>query len=253
MSHNSCIVTSGKIKDVDKFFEKNQNSIYIFKTIGIREFEEDDEIGLQIKKLQLEYKFNINEIILFKTFYTRIIFIYVPMTKELYYFQFVNPILNAFILVDNIILFYLYKTIQIVDIKYYITKIYKIEKFSLEMISDLTMKFLKEEEKDKIKLTISNIDSSDLILQTAPIKNNITNSIVIKKKAIQCEKLWSTFVLQTESCYCISNIESEVRIFKYIIILNDNEEKLLNLIELLTFLDESFYSPLKYITFLYTK
>lgn len=172
------------------------------------------------------------------------------MLQELYYFKFMDPILNAFILVDNIILFYLHKNIQVVDIKSYSTKIYSIEKFSLEMISDLTIKFL--EEKDKMPLTINKIESSDIVLQTAPIKNVISNSIIIKKKAIKCERIWSTFVLQSESCYCISDIESENRVFKYIIILKNNEEKIFNLIELLAFLDETFYSPLKYITFLYT-
>lgn len=251
MSQDNYIISFSNINDVDNFFEKNQNNIYIFKTIGLRELEEEDEIGIQIKRLQLEYKFNINETIIFKSFYTRIIFIYIPMVKKIYYFRFMNPILNIFILVDNIILFYLYQTVQVVDIKSYKTKTYKIEKFSLEMISDITLRFLKEE--DKLSLNIDVIQTSNLILKNAPIKNNIMNSIIIKEKPINCERLWSTFVLQTETCYCISNIESEIRIFKYIIILKDNEQKILNLIELLTFLNESFYSPLKYITFLYTK
>lgn len=251
MAQENYIITSNKIKDVDQFFEKNQNNIYIFKTIGIREFEEEDEIGLQLKKVQLEYKFNINEIILFKTFYTRIIFIYIPMMKELYFFQFMNSILNIFILVDNIILFYLSGTIQVVDIKTYKTKIYNIKRFSLEIISDLTIKFLNED--NKIALSIDKINSSNISLKSQPIKSNITNSIVIKEETISCEKLWSNFVLQTESCYCISNIDNNKRIFKYIIILNNNEEKIFTLVELLNFLDESFYSPLKYITFLYNE
>lgn len=245
------ISSSSKITDPTVFFEKNQNNIYIHRTSGLREFDEEDDLGQQLKNLQLTYKFNVNETIIFRSYYSYVILIYIPMNDDLYCFRFEQPVLSIFILFDNIILFYLKDSVQIVNIKDLTTKLYKIDILTLKMIYTLSKTFIKDKNKIKIELEDYCIE-----LKNPPInylKNKLPQNYFINLKiGTECERIWSTFVLQKETCYCISII-TDTRHFKYVIHLNDNEEKILSLPELIEFLHESFYSPLKYKTFLYSE
>lgn len=242
------IICAFKISNPFDFFEKNQDNIYIFKTIGLREFVEEDDIGQQLKNLQLNYKFNVNETIIFRSYYSSVILLYVPMTNELYCFRFEQPVLSIFILVDNIVLFYLKNNVQIVNIKNLTTRLYRIDALTLQMIYTLSKKFIKDKNKIKIILEdyVLELKKPPITYDKQKLPDNYFINLNINTK---CERVWSTFVLQKESCYCIS-VVTNTRHFKYVIHINENEEKILSLPELIDFMHNSFYSPLKYKTFL---
>lgn len=244
------ISSAFKIVNPFAFFEENQDNIYIYKTIGIREFDEEDDLGQQLNNLQLTYKFNVNEIIIFRSYYSYVVLVYVPMNNDLFCFRFEQPILNIFILLDNIILFYFKDYVQIVNVKDLMTKLYRIGTLTLPNIFTLSKTFIKDKNKIKIELDNYSIELSKPLINY--VKNKLPlNCFINQKIKTDCERIWSTFVLQKELCYCISVI-TDTRHFKYIITINDNEEKIFTLPELIEFLHDSFYSPLKYKTFLYS-
>lgn len=242
-----------KIEDPEDFFEKNQDTIYIFKTIGLREFENEDDIGKQIQNLDMNHKFNVNELIIFRTFYSHIILAYVPMNGELFCFLFTEPVLNSFIMIDNIILFYLKNGVQAVDIKNYKTKLYNLNNFSLEKIFYISENFMKEKIENKTPFELNDFT---LCLKKQNINNYLNkqyncNLFVDRKIKINCEKILSTFVIENDLCYCISVI-NETRQFKYVINLSGEEQKIFSLKEFIDFLIDTFYSPLKYKTLIYS-
>lgn len=236
-----------KIDDVDSFFETNQNNIYIFKTLGIRSFDNEDDIGKQLQTLQLEYKFNVNEVIIFRTFYSSVILLYIPMECVLFYIRFEKPVINCFILIDNILIIYLEHEIRVINIKDLTTKALGIDKLTIELISKISLEFIKAPDKDQLSLT----QVDELILKAPSNFTNSNNNIILKTGVKACERIWSVFILQTEPCYCISYVD-KTRFFKYIINVNLEEDREFTLVELINFLQERFYSPLKYMTLLQT-
>lgn len=235
-----------KISDRDEFFKKNENNIYLFKTIGLQDFEEDD-IGIQINNLNLEHKFSVNELMVFRTFNSKCLILYLPMEDVVYCIKFKERVLNSFVLFTNIIMLYIKNSFQIIDIKNFKTKCYHIHSFSLELLYSYSEYFLNDE-RDKEDMNIDEINN--IVFKTPTLSNIVNNSISINNEILKCEKIWSTFVIQKENCYCISVIEDNIRTFKYILSFENKTRQILTLYEFINFINESFYYPLKERTFL---
>lgn len=256
---SSNIISITKIKDPTKFFKNNLNSIYVLTSFGTRNFQNDDEIGMQIKNLKsLNHVFNINETIIFRTFSNNQIIIYELFENRMHIIKTKLSIVNAFLIIDNYVLlkYQNFKELEILnykDFKSLITLSLDTEKILLlQNIFDLVFQIILEHESSFI--SFNSIEKKDfLILETSKVKETSlqnTTGYKLSDNKFVCEKIWGIFNLNKEPCYVYSVIENQKRIFKYYININKEIKFFDNIFDLITFLQKNFYKIVKECTLL---
>lgn len=243
-----------KVSNPEKMFEMNINNIYLLSNIGIKNYDDNDDIGVQIKNLKtVEYKFNINEVFIFRTFLDKKIILYLIMEDEMYILNSKKKIINALIYIDNyLIVFFENNEIEIINYRKF--KYLRLIKNTVNLDDYLSL---------LIKVIEENLVTEDMNVRenVKPIvlphskviteQSNFTN-ININADSLQliCERIWTIFPLQKESCYCFSIIKNENRLFQYLI--NINKQKIIfdNILNLIKFLKKEFYEPIKLCSYL---
>lgn len=259
-SNTTDIIDIIKIQDPKKFFSKNLNSIYLFNTYGIRDFQEDDEIGRQIINLKkIKYIFNVNEIFIFRTFNYNQICVYEILENRLHIIQTKYKILNVYLTIENYILLK-YETLEDLELINYkdfkSIKIQNVDKNKIllhENIFDLVIQIVTEyHELFKTTIRKKNYEYIILPISTVPENTNKIFSDFIEEEnnKIMCERIWGVFVLQKEICYTFSIIENEKRIFKYYVDINNKKKFFNNILDMISFMQTNFYTILAECTFL---
>lgn len=244
-----------KISNPEKMFEMNINNIYLLSNIGIKNYDnEDDDIGIQIKNLKtIEYKFNINEVFIFRTFLDTKIILYLIMEDEMYILNSKKKIINALIYIDNyLIVFFENNEIEIIN--------YRKFKY-LRLIRNTEIL------DDYLSLLIKVIEEN-LVIEDMNIKENVKPITLPRSKVItkqpnftnlnlsndtlhlMCERIWAVFPLQEDSCYCFSVIKNGNRLFHYLIKINNKKIVFDNILSLIQFLKKEFYEPIKLCSYL---
>lgn len=251
---SSNIISITKIKDPTKFFKNNLNSIYVLSSFGTRNFQNDDEIGVQIKNLKtLDYVLNINETIIFRTFTNNQIIIYELFENRMHIIKTKLTIVNVFLIIDNYILlkYENFKELELLnykDFKSLITLSLDTEKILLHQnLFDLVFQIILEHEASFV--SFDPIEKKDfLILETSKVQEDSlvnTSSYNLSDNKFVCEKIWGIFNLNTEPCYVYSVIENKKRIFKYYININNQIKFFDDIFTLITFLQKNFYQIVK--------
>lgn len=244
-----------KINDPLVMFEMNKNNIYLLFNIGNKKIqEEDDEIGRQITNLKtINYKFNINEIFIFRTFLDNMALIYKIMENELYVLNSTKKILNIVSYVDNyIIVFYEKNIMEVIYLKNFKYIVIHRNTYHPEDYLSLLFKIIEENLLQETKKVRENI--KPMLLASSKVQDSMTNTVDININKnnlnIIAERIWHIFALQENTCYCFSIIENNTRIFKYLV--NINKENILfdSIFELITFLNKEFYEPIKLCSYL---
>lgn len=244
-----------KISNPEKMLEMNINNIYLLSNIGIKKYDDNDDIGIQIKNLKtVEYKFNINEVFIFRTFLDTKIILYLIMEDEMYILNSRKKIINAVIYIDNyLIVFFENNEIEIINYRKF--KYLKLVKntVNLDDYLSLLIKVIEENlvtEDMNVRTNVKPIalPHSKVNIQHSPSFTNI--NMDIDSLQIICERIWTVFSLQEESCYCFSIIKDENRLFQYLI--NINKQKIIfdNIFNLVKFLKKEFYEPIKLCSYL---
>lgn len=244
-----------EISKPDDMLEMNINNIYLLFNIGLKHLmDNEDDIGEQIKNLKtIEYKFNVNEIFVFRTFLNNKVILYKPMENQLYILNSTTKIINVVSYIDNyIVVFYENNMMEIINYKDFSFILIQRNTYSPEDYISLSIKVIEEDLlKDKktvkknikpILLPSSKIVNKESITIDIPIDTNCLNII--------CERIWCLFALQEKTCYCYSIIENNQRLFKYLTNINNKNIIFDNIFELITFLKKEFYEPLKLCSFL---
>lgn len=244
-----------KINDPLTMLEINKNNIYLLFNIGNKKIqEEDDEIGKQITNLKtINYKFNVNEIFIFRTFLDNMVLIYKIMENELYILNSTKTIFNVVSYIDNyIIIFYEKNIMEIINLKNF--KYIEIHRntYHPEDYISLLFKSIEEDLLQEQKKVRENI--KPIVLASSKVKKSCTSTIEIEMDKnnlnIIAERIWTIFALQENTCYCFSIIENNIRLFKYLV--NINKENIIfdSIFELITFLNKEFYEPIKLCSYL---
>lgn len=220
-----------KIKNPKSFLEKNEQNVYIFKTIGLRKFEEfHNDTEIQLDKFVCKNKFNINEIITLKTDNEKILLFYCVFDNILHFFQFENEVKNTYILFDGIITLFFKEKIIVIDLLQNLMNEFdfEIKNFKIETVLEYNMKFLQCKENKKI----TEIETEPIL--TSPLTK------------VGQLKIWSRFYLLTENDICVcesKNTKKGVK-FNYVIKLQ-NQKIELNLSEVISLMNNTFYDRIK--------
>lgn len=242
-----------KISKPDKMFEMNANNIYLLFNMGLKNFD-DDDIGKQINNLKIvKYKFNINEIMIFRTFLDNKIILYKIMEDELYILNSTKKIINVVSYIDNyLIIIYEKHEIEIINHKNFKFLIMYSNTSNPEDYISLLLKIIDENLLNDQKVIKENI--KPILLPHSKVDNNVNNiKINVKvdgKSLINCERIWHIFALQDNICYCFSVIENNVRLFKYLVNINNQNILFDNILNLINFLKKEFYEPIKLCSYL---
>lgn len=251
-----------KIEDPKKFFKSNLNSMYLLNSFGLRKFNEDDDIGIQIKNLKcLNYIFNVNEILIFRTFLNNQIIIYELLENRLHIIKTNLNIVNVYLTIENYILLKYdnFEELEILNYKNLKSVVLKnlSKDFVLlyEYLFDLIFQVIKEpslfvkhiEVKKENNLTLP---VSTVIKNKNKNINTLMEAVMFENNMLSCEKIWGIFVLQTESCYSYSIIENNKRIFKYYTIINNKKKYFESILDMIIFLQKNFYHIIKECCFL---
>lgn len=253
------------IKKITQFLKYNLHNLYLDYTIGLRNYNvEEDQIGLSIKKLSLPYKFNINETFIFRSFDNTIILVYIIMENKFYIIKTSQPIIKVYILLDNYLcILYNNKNIEILNYKTFNSITCILSSINIEKLYYISICLYKNPHvfQNEIKIDVSSQSEIQLPILSNNINTSVFPQVTIPSSSNSntntdsfiCEKIWSIYNLQTndKTCYCFSIIEQNKRCFKYFINLNQNEQIIFdNILKLIYFLLDKFYTPIKQCTFL---
>lgn len=245
-----------KINDPIAMIEMNKNNMYLLFNIGNKKIhEEDDEIGRQLANLKtVNYKFNINEIFIFRTFLDNMAIIYKIMENELYILNSTKKILSIVSYIDNyIIIFYENNIMEVIYLKNFkYIEIHRNTHHPEDYLS-LLFKIIEEDLLQETKKVRTNINP--MLLASSKVQDFLPSKvdITVNKDSLNiiAERIWHIFALQEENTsLCFSVIENNTRIFKYLV--NINKENILfeNIFELITFLNTEFYEKIKLCSYL---
>lgn len=243
-----------KISNPEKMFEININNIYLLSNIGIKNYDDNDDIGVQIKNLKtVEYKFNINEVFIFRTFLDRKIILYLIMEDEMYILNSQKKIINAVIYIDNyLIVFFENNEIEIINYRKFkylrlIKNTVNLEDYLSLLIKVIEENLVTEDMNIKENVKPITLPHSKVIAEQSSFTNINLNTDTLH---LICERIWSIFSLQKESCYCFSIIKNENRLFQYLININNQKIIFDNILNLIKFLKKEFYEPIKLCSYL---
>lgn len=248
-----------KILQINKIFEFlniNNNNLYIFNSLGIRDFGIKDDIETKLQNLKLQYKFNVNETLIIRSFDSKIIMLYIIMDNKFYIIKANDIIINIKILIDNyMILFFKNNYIEIINYKNFNSVIFIKETNDLDALFKLSIAIIDEEKKYFInkQKVLYNVKPMELLTLKNNIGINTQQTIENENEEFICERVWSTFVIQKEPCICYSIIENNKRLFKYIIHIDNKKIIFNNIFDFIKFLLNNFFKPLKLCTFLTTE
>lgn len=235
-----------RINDPASFFKKNENLMYISFTIGFRDLKiEEDDIGTQLQRVQLNHKFNINETICFRTFFSCVAFVYYPMLDKLFGIHFKVPIVNIKVVLDNSVVFILEKKqVEFVSFRSLESKCYLIDHLNDDKLFQTGLTFMGDRNKKKVSLKFDFIDLNHgyfvepkHVCQSTP--------------RILSERCWAVFRLQTKNSMTLSKFINGAPSFIYKIHFDQNEERYFTLSKLIQFLQDEFYQPIRVISFNY--
>lgn len=231
------------IDDPIEYLTQNEECLYIYRTIGmerVREMEKDF-IRKQIDTLALNYEFNINETIFFRTFDPSIILVYILMEQKLYLIESTKPIMNMFVLIDGYFILLFEHTIEVINIREMTTNVFVVPlKKHIELLWEYQKLAIEQNGKP-----VSISQNKNLFELSKDICGFNYNQLVIKNKLYDIERIWSIFTLQTKICSTYSVIENNKRFFKYSISLDTQDDLQASLIELIEFMNINFYQQIR--------
>jgi hypothetical protein len=246
-----------KFSKPDEMLEINSHNMYLLFNIGTKKLNiEEDDIGKQLINLKtVNYKFNVNEIFIFRTLLDNKILLYKIMENELYIFNSRKKIINAVSYIDNyLIIFYENYELEIINHKTFKYLEIKRNTTNIEDYISLLFKVIEEDllkEKKEVRENIKPLLLPHSKINTETLGKMYMDIEINGKSPIICERIWALFsLLDNETCYCYSIIENNIRVFKYLIKLNNKYILFDSIYELIKFLKREFYEPLKLCSYL---
>lgn len=235
------------IKNNEDFIEKNQDKIFLYNCLGNRDFDnQEDDIGQQIKLLQIKYKFNINEVFIFRTNELNKIIIYSLYENKIYMITTNEKIISShFFIVDYLVLIFENDKYNIIDIKNMHSWVFMGEQNQkdnniLDKIKGITQLCIKLKS-DKITEPIIHKIEDENMLEELESLNYVKKNMFynVSNKKIQMSNIWSNFILDTKNCICYSDNNGFI---KYYIYIKQEELFFNNLSEFIHFLFKEFYT-----------
>lgn len=223
-----------------------QNSIFILSSLGLREELNKDDIDFQIINMtRFKYKFNINETLVFRLKQkTNIILIYFLYTNTLIGIETTQIVFNGLFYIDNyLFLFFDKKKIEIIN--------FKIK----DKITSLPISRKTNNIKDFLQLSCYLYNQDDLfIIEHKLKKENFIDlghysldeyPISEQENILFGTNIISSFIIHKKESFCIERIHNNKIFYVYYVEINDHILFFKNVLELIRFINEHFFQPLK--------